>query len=278
MKKLATRLVAAAGLIGTPALAADMAVKAPPPPPALVYSWTGFYIGGNAGAAWGTFDTTTTTDFNPAPLGGPPVYNISNPVADVIALAAVGAQNDHAAGFTGGGQLGYNWQSGVVVFGVEADISYFHLSGSQTRTGPYPPFPPFTMTVNSQANTDWLFTARPRIGLASNNWLFYVTGGLALTQLHGNFVFTDNLGPALETGSISSVKAGWTIGGGVEAGLWDRWTVKGEYLYLDFAGASVTSNNLVALVPPTPFPANIFHHSADLKSQLVRVGLNYRLY
>ena len=276
MYKITAYAAAIAALIGAPAFAADMPVKAPPRPVAVpvAYSWTGFYVGLNGGGAWGTFHATTTTDFNPAPLGGPPVYNISNPMADVVALAAVGAQNIKAAGFIGGGQVGYNWQSGAAVFGVEADINYLHLSGSETKTGPYPPFPPFTMTVNSQVNTDWLFTARPRLGFASNNWLFYATGGLALTQLHGAFTFTDNLGPALETGSISNTKAGWTVGGGVEAGLWDRWTVKAEYLYVDFSSVATTSNNLVA---PTPFPANVFHHSTDLTANIVRVGLNYRL-
>jgi outer membrane immunogenic protein len=256
-------------------LAADLPVKAPFIAPAPVYNWTGFYIGLNAGGAWGTFHATTTTDFNPAPLGGPPVYNISNPPEDVAALAAVGAQNISGAGFTGGGQVGYNWQAGAAVFGVEADINYFRLSGSATKTGPYPPFfPPFTMTVNSQVNTDWLFTARPRLGYASNNWLFYVTGGLALTRLHGTFTFTDNLGPALETGTISEIKVGWTIGGGVEVGLWNRWTARAEYLYVDFGNVSTTSNNLVA---PTPFPANVFHHGTDLSANIARVGLNYRL-
>ena len=177
--------------------------KAPQMATGPASDWSGFYVGANLGGAWGTFDARTTTDFNPAPLGGPLVYNISNPIEDVIALAAVGNQPIKNAGFTGGGQAGYNWQRGSMVFGVEADINYFHLGGSQTKTGFYPIlFPLFTMTVNSDVKTDWLVTLRPRIGVASGNWLFYATGGLAVTELRGSFRFTDTLGAALETGTI----------------------------------------------------------------------------
>ena len=135
----------------------------------------------------------------------------------------------------------------------------------------------FSMTVASQAAADWLFTLRPRVGFAHNNWLFYGTGGLALTELRANFRYTDNLGPAVETGSLSQLKAGWTVGGGVEVGVAQRWSIKAEYLYTDFGSVSTISNNLVIIAPPAAFPANIFHHSTDLKANIARVGLNYRL-
>jgi outer membrane immunogenic protein len=263
------------------AFAADLAPRIYSKTPALAdpgYDWSGFYVGVNAGGAWETFRSRTTTDFNPAPLGGPPVYNISNPPEDVAALAVAGAQNLRGSSFAGGGQAGYNWQRDRLVFGVEADMNYVHLRGADSRTVPYPILGGiFSMTVGSQSTTDWLFTLRPRVGFACNNWLFYGTGGLALTELRGNFGFTDTLGPAIETASISQIKAGWTVGGGMEVGLGRRWTLKAEYLYVDFGSVSTTSNNLVALLPPTPFPANIFHHSTDLQASIARLGLNHRL-
>jgi outer membrane immunogenic protein len=278
MKKLCIAASLFALGIGS-AFAADLAPRIYSKAPALAdpgYDWSGFYVGVNAGGAWGTFGSRTTTDFNPAPLGGPPVYNISNPQEDVAALASAGAQDLKGSSFTGGGQAGYNWQRDRIVLGVEADMNYVHLRGAGSRTVPYPILGGlFSMTVNSQAAADWLFTLRPRVGFAYNNWLFYGTGGLALTELRGNFRFTDTLGPALETGSISQVKAGWTVGGGIEVGLGQRWTVKAEYLYVDFGSVSTTSNNL--MVVSTPFPANIFHHSTDLKANIARLGLNYRL-
>jgi outer membrane immunogenic protein len=280
MKKLCTAVSLFAFGIGT-ASAADLAPRIYSKAPALAdpgYNWSGFYVGVNAGGAWGTFRARTTTDFNPAPLGGPSVYNISNPREDVAALASVGAQDLKGSSFTGGGQAGYNWQRDRIVLGIEADMSYVHLRGADSRTTPYPILGGlFTMTVASQAAADWLFTLRPRVGFAYSNWLFYGTGGLALTELRGNFTFTDTLGPALETGSISQIKAGWTVGAGTEVGLGRGWTVKAEYLYVDFGRVSTTSNNLVAFAIATPFPANIFHHSTDLKANIARLGFNYRL-
>ena len=125
-------------------------------------------------------------------------------------------------------------------------------------------------------STDWLLTVRPRIGIANGNWLFYATGGLAVSNLKGNFTFTDTFGPAAESASFNTTKAGWTAGGGVEVGLGGNWTAKAEYLYLDFGAESVTSTNLTAFVPPIAFPTNTFTHSADLKANIARAGVNYR--
>jgi outer membrane immunogenic protein len=280
MKQLMIALGAVAALSAS-ASAADLPARTYTKAPISAdpnYDWSGFYVGVNAGGAWGTFGSRTTTDFNPAPLNGPLVYNISNPAENVAALAVLGAQNLDASSFAGGAQAGYNWQRGRLVVGIETDIEYVHLRGAVSRTGPMPFLGGFfSMTVASQASADWLFTLRPRVGFAHYNWFFYGTGGLAVTELHANFRYTDNLGPALETGSLSEVKAGWTVGGGVEVVVAQRWSIKAEYLYADFASVSTISNNLVTFAPLTAFPANIFHHSTDLKANIARVGLNYRL-
>lgn len=279
MKKLLITLGAVAALTAS-ASAADLPARAFTKAPALAdpsYDWSGFYVGVNAGGAWGTFRSRTSTDFNPG-LAGVPVYNVSTDVGNVAALSALGTQNLDASSFAGGGQAGYNWQRGRLVFGIETDIDFVHLRGAVSRTGPLPFVGGiFSMTVASQAAADWLFTLRPRVGFAYNNWLFYGTGGLALTELRGNFRYTDNLGPAVETGSLSQVKAGWTVGAGMEVGVAQRWSIKAEYLYADFGGVSTISNNLVIVAPLAAFPANIFHHSTDLKANIARVGLNYRL-
>jgi outer membrane immunogenic protein len=277
-----SNLIVLATILGaTSALAADLPPRIYSKAPALAdpgYDWSGFYVGANAGGVWGTFRSRTATDFNSAPLGGPPVYNISNPAENVAALSVLGAQNLEATSFAGGGQAGYNWQRGRLVFGIETDIDYVHLRGAVSRTGPIPFLGGiFSMTVASQAAADWLFTLRPRVGFAYNNLLFYGTGGVALTELRANFRYTDNLGPAVETGSLSQLKAGWTVGGGVEVGVAQRWSIKAEYLYADFGSVSTISNNLVIVAPLAAFPANIFHHSTDLKANIARLGLNYRL-
>jgi outer membrane immunogenic protein len=99
-----------------------------------------------------------------------------------------------------------------------------------------------SFTVNQSVKTDWLFTARPRLGWANNNWLWYATGGLAVTELKYGNTFTDTYSPAFETGSISKTKVGWTVGGGGEFALSNNWTVRAEYLYVDFGGVSSAGN------------------------------------
>jgi outer membrane immunogenic protein len=108
-------IAAIAALIGTPALAADMAVKTPSPAPTPVYNWTGWYVGANLGASFGR----AKTDFNVAPvtvttLGGGPSINVPG---------LAGSALTEPSGFIGGGQIGYNWQySPLWVVGLEADF------------------------------------------------------------------------------------------------------------------------------------------------------------
>lgn len=203
---------------------------------------------------------------------------------NVPGVNAAGQQSIKPSGFTGGFELGYNWQAGNVVYGLEGDVESFHLSGSST-SGPvlytvvgYTPGPPGCptncFTINSAAHTDWLATARGRLGFAANNWLFFATGGAAFTTLNGSFSFADTV--ATESASLSSTRVGVAVGGGVEARLWANWSVKAEYLFVDFARVSVNSVNLVG---PTcavgPCNGQVFTHSLDLTANIARVGLNY---
>jgi outer membrane immunogenic protein len=271
MRPIAISLFAAGLSLGiaSAAFAADIPAKAPvyKAPVVAAFNWAGWYAGLNAGGAWGHSDPSTSTVFSPAGYFA---------ATSVTAIGVAGQQRAKTSGFTGGGQLGYNWQWGNTVFGLETDFEYFRQNGSATSGAVYPCCAPTAFTINSSVTTDWLFTARPRLGWAVNNWLFYVTGGLALTELKGNFTFTDTFATALETASVSKTKAGWTVGGGVEAGLWGNWTAKVEYLYVDFGSTSATSSNLTAFAPPIAFPANVFAHSLDLRSNIVRFGLNYK--
>ncbi len=109
-----------------------------------------------------------------------------------------------------------------------------------------------------------------------NNWLFYATGGLAVTKLKADFTFTDTFANAFENDSISKTKAGWTVGGGIEIGLTKNWSIKTEYLYVNFGDVTTTNNNFTAFTPPIAFPTNSFTRMIDLQNHIVRVGLNYR--
>jgi outer membrane immunogenic protein len=98
----------------------------------------------------------------------------------------------------------------------------------------------------------------------------------AIANVKANFVFTDTFATAAESGSISTTRVGWSAGAGGEYALMNGWSVKAEYLYVDLGRATTTSTNLTAFTPPIPFPSNIYTHSVDLRSNIARVGLNYK--
>ena len=172
-------------------------------------------------------------------------------------------------GFYIGANGGYAWGKSDVSTTVNSVGNY-----SRSITTQYISAPGTFFTINQSIKTDWLFTARPRIGWASNNWLLYVTGGLAVTEIKYNNTFTDTFGGAFENGSISKTKAGWVVGGGVEYGLTRNWSVKAEYLYMDFG--NVSSTGAMSAFGGLSFAS--LNHSADLKANVVRAGINYRFY
>lgn len=260
VKKKSLLGAAAAALFAVGTAHAEEAAK----PGAASYNWTGFYGGVAAGAALGQYDPQIST------VGG----GYMN-ATQAAAVTAAGAQTIKPLGFTAGIEGGYNWQIGPLLLGVEADFQALHLNDS-TGSGavPYPNTRRSDFTATSFGNADWLFTARPRVGLvAPHHWLFYGTGGVAITQLQSDFSFVDNKG-ALESGSLNTAKVGYAVGGGVEAPLTGRITVKVDYLHVAFANTagSASANSL-----STSFPAQQFSYSGDMKADIIRAGLNYRL-
>ncbi|MDA9437376.1 outer membrane protein [Bradyrhizobium sp. CCBAU 51627] len=184
-------LLALTGAASAADLAARPYVKAPVAM-ASVYNWTGFYLGLVGGGAW-------------EDSGSPRMQG----------------------GFVGG-TAGYNWQTGNVVFGVEADGAWADVSASATGATVVPGFGVVTTTASSK--TDALGTVRGRIGYAVNNVLFYGTGGYAWID---NKITLSALGVSA---SDSKWHSGWTVGAGVEAFIAPQWSIKGEYLYRSLGG------------------------------------------
>ena len=245
MKKFAFAL-AATTVFSAPALAADMAVKAPylKAPVAAVYDWTGFYIGANAGVGVGRDYTRL----------------------DIPAGLSFEASYVNPQGGFGGGQIGYNWQVpsallGPIVFGVEADIQGTGMRDSANcLIGCLP-----TQNLNFNQRLDWFGTVRGRVGLATGPVLSYVTGGWAYGSVKTTLTETV-FGPPAAFSSNQN-RSGWTWGSGVEASLGGNWTGKIEYLWVDLGDRQDT------------FVLNGIGQTmtTNVREQIFRVGLNYRV-
>ena len=251
-------------------------------------AWSGFYVGGNAGYAWGSDKSTLSITDGPTLLN----CHFCNP-SDIAAAASGGSISSSPDGFTGGGELGYNWQASNWVYGAEFDFEAFSQSQTANNNISLPVNPggstgctvgvtpvPCVASFSTSVKTDWLLTIRPRIGYAWGQTLAYVTGGLAVTRLNFSQSYADNInwgasaGGSLTT-SASKTRAGWVIGGGVEQGLGSHWSLKAEYLYVRFNGLNDNSTLTHAYPGGTDF-ANFSNNIDHLSSNIVRVGLNYR--
>jgi outer membrane immunogenic protein len=233
---------------------------------AQAQNFNGFYVGANVGAAYGTTDAQTTTVFSPTGY-----FATTSPGA----IAIAGNEQLRPTRFTGGVEAGFNHQNGSWVFGVETELGSMHLHDSATKSGTYPCCAPTGFTVTQTENTDWLFTLRPRAGITHGPVLFYGTGGLAVTNLNFNSLFTDTFATANATVPFAENVRGWAYGGGVEFKTSKHWSLKGEFLRLDFGSFTRTTNNLTAFTPPIPFPTNPFTANWDLTVNHIRFGANY---
>jgi outer membrane immunogenic protein len=258
MKKtllLLTLFSAAAGS----AHAADIPLKAPVIAPP--FTWTGLYLGINAGYGTGQ----STGDFyctNPAGV----VSGTGCPYPMSAALRQAG-------GFVGG-QVGANYQVGLFVFGVEADIHVSHINDS-TGALPLPccigigTFPGDTLTRS--ANLDWFGTVRGRLGLAIwDRTLIYGTGGLMYGEEVVNFLSTTPT-PITYQMQSSGTHSGWVAGGGIEYAFTDRLSAKVEGLYYNLGSETIAATNTAP--PITNF---VDTTNFTYKGALVRLGANLK--
>lgn len=157
--------------------------------------------------------------------------------------------NNNVRGALGGPTIGLNWQTGAFVLGIEGDYSWSKAKATDLSGCSAP---------GCEASYRWIATARGRIGYAFDRFLPYVTGGAAFTRLQNTFLPT-----GADNGSRNLT--GWTLGAGLEWAFWQNWSVKAEYLHVDF-GHPVILSPIIGL--------NIRHNASNLN--IVRVGLNYK--
>lgn len=220
MKRVFFALAGLAALMGT-AAAADLPRPAQQPyykaPAAFVqaYNWTGFYIGVNGGGGFGSSTWDRTGSFN-------------------------------MTGGLVGGTLGYNYQFGQGVVGLEGDIDWANINGSTNTSCP----------LGCKTSDNWLSTVRGRLGYAADRFMPYVTGGVAFGDVR-----TTTPGFA----GATNTNVGWTVGAGLEFAIAGNWTAKAEYLYVNLGkfncglscGLTATDN-------------------VSFTTSLVRGGVNYR--
>jgi outer membrane immunogenic protein len=296
-------------LIAGPATAADLArpvYRRPVVVAAPVYTWTGFYVGGNVGYSWGNARTDLAASGSTATF-------VNNPPGFPGFPSTVGfvdTNTGRLTGSIGGVQAGYNFQFNPQwVLGVEADIQGSGERGSGTfvdsfstlvcfiATGPTtcPPTAPLngTAATGYEARIGWFGTVRGRLGvLITDHVLLYGTGGLAYGQvkLSGNSTVTGAImptpgvvlpfTPAATAFDVSKTKVGFSVGGGLEGKcphwLSANWTWKLEYLYLDLGSLDTVSSFVAPSVAVAPLTGSISTHT-HFTDNIVRVGLNYKL-
>jgi outer membrane immunogenic protein len=264
-------------LTATNAFAADLYTKAPVVA-AVVYDWTGFYIGGNAGYSWGRARTdgalTGTQNVSVFRTAGPTLISSVNSVLGTLPLTG----RSNVDGFVGGVQAGYNWQRSNWLFGFEADFQGTDERGSGDicfAAG----CPAGSSLLSANYKLDWFGTARGRVGyLPTQRVLLYVTGGLAYGHIEANSV-----APVLGWGST---RAGWTVGAGVEAAIDRNWSVKLEYLYMDLGNIGGATGSATAAVNAPNTPGVGFNtvttttlnaaFNTRFTDNILRAGINYR--
>jgi len=201
--------------LAAPASAADLPPKPfyKAPAYAAPYNWAGFYVGVVGGGGWG--DTRHS-----GPGGSTGNFDQSGGIV--------------------GGTLGYNWQAGNIVFGLEGDLSWADITGSSSSC-----LPSCFTTIRS------FDTARGRVGMAFDNWLPYITGGAAIANIEAG-----------QTGvfSGSNTRVGATVGAGVEWMFAQNWSAKAEYLYTSFDSQSTYAGSV---------------NVAERNVNLLRLGVDY---
>lgn len=217
MKKIALAATVMGVIASGSASAADLGrpiYKAPVMSAVPVANWSGFYIGGHAGYGWGDadYDLFAGNGYTPAGVAGSFSHTMD--------------------GFMGGGHLGFNWQMGAFVAGLEGSFTWSDLRRDNVAS----PFFPATDAFHTRLN--WVSTITPRIGFAANNWLFYVKGGVAFGDIETNI--TTALPSPVTTNSTSETRVGWTAGAGLEYAFTPNWIIGVEGNYYDFG--TITTN------------------------------------
>jgi outer membrane immunogenic protein len=294
MRRLSVALIAAVSAIALTqvALAGDLPTKAPVAPIAVAPSWTGFYIGANAGGSWMNASAYTFAD------PGNAAFASCGPCT-VPYQPEVLSSHHNNSGVIGGIHLGYNWQFAPAwLVGVEGDFSGTSISQRVnaplfSNAGPGPGNTPVVgSNLNFETDVKWLATLRGRLGWnIQPDWLVYATGGVAWAQfdrsanascpppaLANGCVFTSGTTAPF---NLSTTRTGFVVGGGVEWQMASHWRSRLEYLYYGFDSTDSGSSLFTAIPGGGPLPCintptcSANYTLGNVNIQTVRIGLSY---
>ena len=237
--------------------------------------WAGFYGGVNGGYAWNTGSDVSHVGLASA-CGGLPGCIVGVP------LAAEQAATSPEGGF-GGGQIGYNWQAGSFVFGLETDFQGAGVRGANTLTNALP-----IAFDHGASSLDWFGTVRGRLGFTIfDSGLLYATGGFAYGSVEDK-VYAAFIGGISQTASSSQIDTGYVAGVGLEYSLTPSWSFKVEYQYMNLGDTTLRGGTGGTFINPfLPAPATCSQGALCLSTvheldsahayNTVRIGLNYHI-
>jgi outer membrane immunogenic protein len=221
--------------------AADMPVKYVPP--ATMFNWSGFYVGAHVGGTWGTTESEINSITVPGLFG--------------LAGFTLPTASQSFNGFIGGGQVGWNWQSGIVVFGVEGELSATNAKGTA----------PCLVVLSCETEKNWMATVAGRLGLADGRTLYYAKGGAAWA--HSKYTANLNLLVGLNA-ETTDTRWGWLVGAGIEhAFAGTGLSMKLEYDFVDYGSQDYTVP--LAIIVPIEIGTKVREYQ-----HVVKVGVNYR--
>jgi outer membrane immunogenic protein len=233
--------------------------------PIAFYNWTSCYLGGNLGGKWGSFTgAANVTGFSPVPLG-----------PDVT---GTGGTWDSA--LIGGGQVGCQYQSGSLVFGIEGDIGGSDIGRTFTFPESFVPPPGFPFVANDSVSfrSHWQASIRGRLGYALDRWLLYATAGVAFANLHMNVGLVPTAGLAGANFSDGRTATGGTVGAGFDYAFTDYLSVGMEYRYSKYGRENFFGAAPFPILGPTGLPATTpFGGSGDLQTHEITARLSWHL-
>ena len=240
---------ASLGVLGllTPALAADLPYAKAPPAVASVYDWTGVYIGGFGGVGFGN-------------------HNVNNATGQAVPFADYTA-NYSSTGGIGGGEIGYNWQSGAFVVGVEGQFAWAGIKGNdaaQFNAGAFP-----GVTAVDADNLRWEGALLARAGYTIDRWMFFFEGGYAFGSIqHTN---TPPAGSGLAVDRFNVSANGLTGGGGIAYAVTNNLLAKFEYRYTNFNGYNRPGLTTTGLTVNGQLP-----YTTETTYSMVTLGLDFK--